>query len=223
MLTDSQAAQLVYRALPSHDPDERLLIQALGRHESSYGAGWKGDGIGSNNWGAVTGVGPAGSFQYRDSRYDANTGKVIEYVTSFRKYPTPESGIQDAANIALRANVRQALRQGDLYSAVAAMRDNRYFLGTVPRDQAIEAYYKRLRNYVRNIVPAAVAAYPNVLRAPKYVATANSEGTRLLPSALPILAHAPEAIRHARASWYTVYEPAVGWRPWANTTGEILA
>lgn len=72
---------------------EVQCYQAVGGLETGYGTGWHGAGIGSNNEGAIQGVGPAGSFTYTDTHPNAD-GTNTPYSIAFRKYPNAVSGWQ---------------------------------------------------------------------------------------------------------------------------------
>ena len=75
-------------------PPELEALTATSYHETSYGDGWKaGEGAGSNNMGAITGAGTAGSFEHKDSRpADDGSGGTIEYTTKFAADTTPVEG-----------------------------------------------------------------------------------------------------------------------------------
>lgn len=134
-------------------PEESLVIRGISLLETGYG-NWTGEGAGSNNMGAVTGVGPAGSFQHKDSKPDG-MGGVIEYVTSFRKYVTPLQGFTDVRNIALKPNVRTAIQTGSLRGVSAAMFANHYYTGVQSTPDAnINAHAKRLIQCITDITVA---------------------------------------------------------------------
>lgn len=124
-------SDLLRQVGPSFSQPERDFAQLVGLHETSYGRGWKPPGAGSHNMGAITGEGPAGFFEYHDSRAGKD-GKVIDYVTKFRKYPDDASGLADLLNQVLKSNVRAAIQAGSMGKAVAAMYANKYFLGVKP-------------------------------------------------------------------------------------------
>lgn len=120
--TDRWAYETAKRALPSiAEPGIQYLV-TVARGEGFYGKGWKGPGVGSNNWGAVQGKGNAGSFPNQDHHAD---GKA--YTGEFKKYLTPEDGAKDMAKVLLKPNVLNALSNGDLEGAVKAQHANGYF------------------------------------------------------------------------------------------------
>lgn len=148
----STAWAKVRRALPNHTIPEQLVVLLIGALESSYGrAPSFGD---SRNWGAVTGAGPAGFFEHKDSRYDAKTGKVIHYTTKFKKYATDDQAIQDVARIALKPETRSAANARSLHGVSSAMYDQKYYLGTQPRDKAILSHAKLLTSLAQRALPS---------------------------------------------------------------------
>lgn len=120
---DLNAYRVALRAGAMLDEVERQYVVTVARGESFYGLAWKaGQGQGSRNWGAVQGVGPAGSFQHQDFHADGTP-----YVTAFRAYQSDDQGFQDMARILLKPNVAAALASGSLRDAVFAQHSNRYF------------------------------------------------------------------------------------------------
>ena len=113
----------------------------VGYLESSYGRGWKGAGVGSNNMGAIQ----AGSswkgetFLYTDTRPNPD-GTSTPYTVAFRKYPTPQAGWDDLARVmysARRRSVLVAASMGDTYSVSQFMRETWYYegFGATQRDR----------------------------------------------------------------------------------------
>lgn len=143
-----QAKQIVDLALPTLSEPERLVVRGISDLETSYGQ-WGSDpllGAGSNNMGAITdgsykqGNPPnANQFLHTDTRpwTPEDGGEIpadgqIHYSTAFVKYPTPADGFIAVARTALKANVRDAIKTGNLRNVSAAMRANRYFFGIHP-------------------------------------------------------------------------------------------
>jgi hypothetical protein len=160
MITHAEAKRIMDRL--GWTPAESLTARAVawlesgGAPDGGYGGGWNVPCKGSNNWGAVT-AGRAwtgATCTYRDSRWDDELGQVVEYETAFRVYPTPEAGAADMARIVLKDNVREAIRRGDLRGVSRAMRDNAYYIGTVPYEQAIDRHAARMRQAVDSITAA---------------------------------------------------------------------
>jgi hypothetical protein len=105
------AREIVVSALAAElgrDPyaAEVYAVQAVSRLETGYGLQWKGAGIGSNNWGAITaGAKWTGdTFEHRDS-YPNSQGENVWYVTKFRKYAAHEDGARDVVRFLLRMGV----------------------------------------------------------------------------------------------------------------------
>lgn len=147
MTTHDEAKEIV-DAIPGLEPIDSLFVRMVAFFETNYGRGWKGAGVGSHNWGAIT-FAPrgeaseecAGGFAHEDSRFDPKAGKVVRYVTCFRSYPSDEAGAADVARVALKGNVREAIRTGRVSAGAAAMFANKYFTGIKPTpDENIAAY-----------------------------------------------------------------------------------
>lgn len=173
MLSDSEAKAIVDRVGDELglSPEERLAVRCVAKHETQYGAGWDAKhnppraerGAGSNNWGAITTTSkdPGDSFAHGDSRFNPQTGKVEQYQTRFAKHATPEQGARALALQLLfvgadvsrgrRENVAAALRNRSLFELAAAMRVNRYFLGTKPAAEAVDEYAAALERRYRQI------------------------------------------------------------------------
>lgn len=118
-------------------PDESLAVRLVAWHETKYAKAWKGDGAGSNNMGAVTGKGDAGSFRHGDSRNDG--GGVIQYTTDFARYSTPAAGLRGLARVMIDNElVRQAIRAQDIRAIAHAMYVDSYYTGINPRSKTAE-------------------------------------------------------------------------------------
>lgn len=130
--TDQWAYGIVKKAMPSLPEYKVQYLLTVSRGEGFYGKAqnppvW----IGSNNWGAVQGTGPAGFFNTTDHHADGTS-----YNGKFKKYHTPEEGAIDMARILFGGGKRgkagaealdTALRRGDLNAATQAQRDNGYY------------------------------------------------------------------------------------------------
>lgn len=126
------------RSVLGRDPnaDELAYLLAVAFLESSYGKGWKGAMVGSNNWGAVQ-CGKAsqnapGCILYQDSYSDGTP-----YSVSFRSYPSAVDGAADVAKHVLvhRPRTAEALsRKGaTAFDASYAMRREKYYGGFCPK------------------------------------------------------------------------------------------
>lgn len=153
MSVESNALAAV-QAIPGLTPAEQQYLMTVAYGEGYYGQGWGSPsaltisesevamidpmaGVGSHNWGAVQGTGPAGSFPHID--HHANH---TPYVGNFKRYNSDTESAGDMAKILLKPNVRSALKAGDLHVAVVAQKANGYF------EDTIEHYYAAvLRNY----------------------------------------------------------------------------
>lgn len=144
--TDAQAYQIARRARPDLTEGQIQYALSVARGEGFYGKGWKGEGVGSKNWGAVQGTGPAGSFHTTDHHADGSA-----YVGKFKRYNTDEEGFADMADILFRGGkrgkigaqeIKDAIARGSLKDATIAQRANGYY------ELAQEKYLQAmLRNY----------------------------------------------------------------------------
>lgn len=128
---DTTAYQIAKSALPNEPEGQIQYAVTVARGEGGYGNSWTGDGVGSNNWGAVQGSGDAGSFQHIDHHADGS-----QYTTAFKKYSTPQAGFTDMYRILFNGGtkgaagataIKAALKKGNLHDAVYAQHNNGYF------------------------------------------------------------------------------------------------
>jgi hypothetical protein len=127
MMTHAQAAAVVAQAAPDASFNEREAVRKIGFHESSYGAGWKGAGVGSNNWGAMQA--PAG---YKGPYFITGDSHASgqKYQGHFKKYATIVDGARDVWNwIKTKPDVRAAANSGSTAALAAAMHKHGYFEG----------------------------------------------------------------------------------------------
>lgn len=130
--------------------DELRMLEAVALHESTFGAGWRGDAAGSNNMGAITaGPGWTGdTFEHKDSR-PTTEGTNVWYWTKFRAYPTPLEGWQDLVRVLYiqRPKVRAAAATGDPRAVAGAMYDSGYYQGQgTTRSARVGGYEQALVN-----------------------------------------------------------------------------
>lgn len=123
------------------------------------------EGAGSNNWGAEQGKGDAGSFPHVDFGWKNPDGspwrgtgpKVwLPYIGNYRRWTTPEKGFQSVAATILgggkrgatgAAEIRAAIKAGDLEKAVYAQHANGYFeLDPAKYLAAVQSNYAALTN-----------------------------------------------------------------------------
>jgi hypothetical protein len=128
----------------------------VGFLETGYAQNWKSPGVGSFNWGAIQGSGPAGAFQYTDTHPNAD-GTSTPYAISFRKYRSLEEGAEDLIRIVYQSNGRDRLvlpaaTKGDTLAFSTAMHTTRYYEGFGRTVQ------ERIANHHRALVSAITAA-----------------------------------------------------------------
>jgi hypothetical protein len=170
-MTHQEAYRIVSQSLPMLTPGESLALRSVASHESNYGLGWKGAGVGSNNMGAITrkpnadGSCPVDSFPYGDSKRSGaggEGGKLETYQTCFRRYATPAAGFQGLRDVLF--GQRPAVKAGaakSLEAVATAMRESSYYLGTAAtKAEQIEAYRSALDRNARAIVKATGEAWP---------------------------------------------------------------
>lgn len=108
---------------------EVQFVQAVALLESSYGAGWKKDGVGSWNMGAVQAgkppCDPATSFLYTDS-HPQDDGSSVQYEWCYRKYPNPEAGMQHVAQILYN---QMGIEPTSIEAVSTQMYDKHYYEG----------------------------------------------------------------------------------------------
>lgn len=158
MTTHAEARQLATVALQRRfgvnpTPGEVKALAGVGWLETNYGDGWKGDGAGSHNIGAIHAdkTWSGESFTHTDSHSDGST-----YETKFRAYPTALAGWVDFVGVAFveknRAAVRVAARAQDWRGVSAALYQTGYYEGF--GDTADE----RIANHVKALTRAITAA-----------------------------------------------------------------
>lgn len=148
---------------------EAQVAHGIGILESNCGAGWKGAGVGSNNWGAVQKSRPpcdiADSFLYTDTHPNPD-GTSTKYSVCFWKYPTPAAGAAGLMRVAFgsKEKPRKALKRaaaGDIYGVSAAMRAAGYYegFGKTQADR-IANHFKALSNAVRGLCATLGEPFP---------------------------------------------------------------
>ncbi len=140
MTADSDAYEVV-KHLPNLTEAERQYLLTVARGEGFYGLGWDApsaktvkdsapfgltghEGKDSKNWGAIMGVGTAGSFFHVDYN---GPNSDIPFKGKFKAYRTNEDAAGDIASVLLKGNVKAALARNDIAGAVHAQKLNGYF------------------------------------------------------------------------------------------------
>lgn len=143
-----EAFEDVVHAQPKTNELRMLLAVAL--HESTFGAGWRGNGEGSNNMGALqAGSGWTGETFATKDTHPTSTGGSIAYEGQFRKYSSPLEGWQDLVRVLYIQSpaTRVAAATGDPRAVAKAMRRAGYYEGQGPtQDARIGAYEQALVN-----------------------------------------------------------------------------
>lgn len=129
---DKNAQKAVDEALPDATEEERQYLLTVARGEGYYGLGWKNEGVGSHNWGAIQGTGPAGSFKYGDSHADGSG-----YQGTFKRYHDDAEGIQDMYSVLfgkpggpnhhIKVDLSEVVKTGSLHETVYAQHENGYY------------------------------------------------------------------------------------------------
>jgi peptidoglycan hydrolase-like protein with peptidoglycan-binding domain len=167
-------------AVYGHAPSlgERQFLQAIGCVETSYGKGWRGDGIGSNNIGAIQAPGgppcnPATSFETTDTHEDGST-----YSWCYKRYATLLDGWIDLVRTlyARREGVRRLANDNDFSGAVAQMRATRYF------EAPLDVYRRRVDSCLVELTAALGEPY-----SPKVVVGESSASPSLVPPVPPTI------------------------------------
>lgn len=177
MLSHTEAKSILENVAPSLTLAERLVVQGISLHETSYGSGWKpGHGEGSHNWGAImtTSTNPADYFETQDSNPSG------PFTGHFKIYPSDEAGALDVVNVGLRSNVRAAAARGDIQQVAQAMYDNHYFTGTsTDPGTDVRRYRDALSNAISQITAETGEANPFGPKAPLPPVSSPSDLPRL--------------------------------------------
>jgi hypothetical protein len=108
--------------------NELRFLLAEGLYDSTFGAGWHDDGVGSYNMGAIHSyAGWTGeTFSYTDSHPDGT-----RYVQTFKKYPSAIDGWRDLVHefYVRRPSIRSAARSGSTIAVATAMVRTKYAEG----------------------------------------------------------------------------------------------
>lgn len=133
---------------------EAQFLQAIALLESTYGAGWKNDGVGSNNMGAVqAGLPPcdADEFLYQDTHPQAD-GTSKPYEVCFRRYATPQAGMADVARILYK---QMGVRPTSIRDVSTRMYEKHYYEGFgATKAQRIANHEKALTDGLKKITAA---------------------------------------------------------------------
>lgn len=166
------------------------IAQAIGFMEGGPYGKW-GPGGKSNNWGALTRTPnadkscPANSFAHKDSKFDDEAGKVVEYTTCFRSYPTSLEGAKDFLRILYvdRPATFEAALAGDIRGVAETMYATHYYLGTAPAGATDdEGNFVNVNNYIAFIgrgVDQIADLYPSGGE-PEEIPSASSSNTGLV-------------------------------------------
>jgi len=147
-VSHARARALLAAASPGQQRSTYQGIQAVALLESHYGQAWAGDGLGSNNWGAVHSACGAGSFLAEDSH--PRTGR---YDQCFRRYDSPAAGAASLTRLVMRApGSVAALEAGDLHAFASALYQAGFFegWGRTPEDR-VDCYRDELARAVARI------------------------------------------------------------------------
>jgi hypothetical protein len=138
---------------------EAIFAQAVALHETGYGLAWKGDGAGSNNWGAVQGTGNAGFFIHGDTHADGS-----KYTTKFKKYLSAQDGADDFVKELYghnRPGVLDAATRGAFSDAVKKMREGRYYeASVVSYNNAVNTALQAIAGKLGETLPPLVVLKP---------------------------------------------------------------
>lgn len=190
--SDSEKA---VQGIPGLTEGERQYLLTVAQGEGGFGRGWDNpsaktvaesaqfgltghEGKDSKNWGAIQGIGSAGSFFHVDHHKD---GKV--YKGTFKSYRTDTDAAADIARTLLKPNVKAALAKGSLHDAVFAQHANGYF-ELDPNEYLVSV----IRNY--NQLSDSLGWKPLLKAAPASPLGLPAESPAQ-PSGLPPVLHSP--------------------------------
>lgn len=155
-----KARQLVLAAwVRVHGPESVIslaaaqVIQAIGMHETGYGSAWTGNGVGSNNVGALQagrvpadGVAPPGTFVGGDKSALGKPYKIL-----FRAYPTLLDGWVDMIKLLTvrMTKVAAVIHSPNIRDVAQAMHDSRYYEGDATGGKnPVDGYAAALKRHV---------------------------------------------------------------------------
>lgn len=126
--------------------NELRILEAVALHETTFGAGWRGDGVGSNNMGAIQAdsAWTGETFGATDT-HPTSSGGATAYAARFRKYPNAIEGWKDLVRelYLRRSSVRRAAATGNPMTVAKAMRATGYYEGQGATEDA------RIRGYAQ--------------------------------------------------------------------------
>jgi len=138
---------------------EVQFVQAVALLESGYGQGWKNDGIGSWNMGAVQAgkapCNPATSFEYTDTHPNSD-GTSTPYTICFKKYPGPVEGMADVARILYK---QMKIEPVSIQAVSIGMYEHHYYEGFGATKEA------RINNHIKALT-AGLTKITNALGEP---------------------------------------------------------
>ncbi len=148
-----EAFQDVVHAPPTANELRFLLAVAL--HETTFGAGWSGSGVGSYNMGAVqAGSGWTGSTFLHTDTHPTKTGGATTYEIQFKAYPNALEGWRDLVRelYLRRSSVREAARRGSVLDVAQAMRSTNYYEGQgATQSERVRGYAQALADMLWEI------------------------------------------------------------------------
>jgi len=156
----AQAFADVLHASPNSNELRFLLAEAL--HDSTFGGGWHGDGVGSYNMGAIhsypgwTGA----TFSYEDSHPDGT-----HYLQEFKKYASAIEGWRDLVHefYVRRPTILAAARSGSADAVATAMVRSKYAEGFGASEaEQIGGWAKALQSSLDEIDSQQGAAMPSI-------------------------------------------------------------
>jgi hypothetical protein len=139
--------------------NELRILEAVALHETTFGAGWKGEGAGSFNMGAIQAdKGWTGDTFAATDTHPTATGGATAYDARFRKYATALDGWKDLVRelYLRRSSVRRAAATGNPLTVAKAMRATGYYEGQgATEDARIRGYAQALADMLWEIDRAA--------------------------------------------------------------------
>lgn len=135
--------------------NELRMLLAVALHETTFGAGWRGAGVGSFNMGAIhaTSKWTGETFEATDTA-PTETGGTTSYAQAFKRYPNAVEGWKDLVRELYlnRSSVRRAAATGSALSVARAMYQTSYYQGQgATADQRIRGYAQALADMLWEI------------------------------------------------------------------------
>ena len=164
-MTDLEALLLVSQHAPKLSPVESQFLRVIGRHETSYGRGWKdnsnipgavGDPRTSRNWGAITTLSEP-FFTYMDGL----PGK--KEPRKFKVYPDDGFGIRDLSrHLYIKRPLVEPIGRGNAATALRIMSEPKTLYFEAPLVEYMKAAKRNYDEILRNTGESGLLSFDDM-------------------------------------------------------------